>query len=35
VTTRLVWRADETNGAVHTLVDIARAMYAELGLGGS
>jgi DNA-binding transcriptional LysR family regulator len=31
VTTRLVWRADETNGAVHALVDIARAMYAELG----
>jgi DNA-binding transcriptional LysR family regulator len=31
VTTRLVWRADETNGAVHVLVDIARAMYAELG----
>jgi DNA-binding transcriptional LysR family regulator len=31
VTTRLVWRADETNDAVHVLVDIARAMYAELG----
>jgi DNA-binding transcriptional LysR family regulator len=31
VTTRLVWRAGETNGAVHALVDIARAMYPGLG----
>jgi DNA-binding transcriptional LysR family regulator len=27
VTMRLVWRAGETNGGVHALIDIARAMF--------
>jgi DNA-binding transcriptional LysR family regulator len=31
LTVRLVWRAGESNGAVHALVELARAMFAREG----